>query len=169
MFAFLPGVPCVSAFRGYFNNVVFQTAFLGLFAIFCVLSWWNKVRNKVCMPPPCPLSPCPLSRVNMRVHVYVQFKLYKRCLFSTYYCVLNTPQIPRPHGSLTLFVVGARFALAAISRTICEGFRCAEYKTGDGGKVVCVVCVVRIVCVVCVVPWASYPLPPHFQPTSTQP
>ena len=40
---------------------------------------------------------------------------------------------PIAHGPLTLFVVGARFALAAVSRTICSGFRCGYFDAGSRG------------------------------------
>ena len=34
---FLPGVPCMSVFRGYFNNVLFQTIALFVFGfVWCV-------------------------------------------------------------------------------------------------------------------------------------
>ena len=34
---------------------------------------------------------------------------------------------------LSVFVQGTRLALAAIARTICEGFRCQEFRYGQGG------------------------------------
>ena len=42
--------------------------------------------------------------------------------------------IDSPVTSLTLFVVGVKIALAAVVRTIFEGFRCAVYDVGVEGK-----------------------------------
>ena len=77
----------MSVFRGYYNNVIFQTVAVILFGIGCVIAWKKRQRD---------------------AH-------------------------PKAHGPLTLFVVGARFALAAVSRTICSGFRCGYFDAGDRG------------------------------------
>jgi hypothetical protein len=88
--SFFPGLPCLSAFRGYKHRVMFQTISFLAFGIVSVMRWRYLVKGG---------------------------------------------WHPRPHSPLTLFVVVTRFVLAAVARTICEGFRCVEYDAGDDDKV----------------------------------
>ena len=86
-FSFMPGLPCLSMFKGYFNNVLAQTAGYAVFGIGCLACWWSRKK-----------------------------KGHRRI-----------------HAPLTWFVLATKFSLAALSRTICSGFRCEIFDAGQEG------------------------------------
>ena len=86
-FSFMPGLPCLSMFKGYFNNVLAQTAGYTMFGIGCIACWWRRKK-----------------------------KGHRKI-----------------HAPLTWFVLATKFILAALSRTICSGFRCEIFDAGQEG------------------------------------